>query len=174
MTDELKSLEWRSSEEFTTASIDGVVTLWAAHDAGAIKTSTGHKGWKETLWNKSGTLLACMLMEKFEVLDDQLEILMEQPEQCTAMDWVAAESKLITGNTEGEIKVWDLESLSLCMSLKSSREMITRIICHPSDEVFAMVCTNWTGNSDWRVQVCDSRSKSQTKRYSVPCSVTAM
>ncbi len=171
--DDIKTLDWKNSDELTTFSSDGVITLWQSHQSAPVKTSEGHEGWKEALWNKSGTLLACLLMGKFEILDDQLNLIMERNEQCTAMDWVPTESQLVTGNTEGELKVWDLESLDLAHTLKNNREMITRILCHPQENAFALVSSSWDSSSDWVLQICYP-ALGQTQRFAVPCSVSAM
>lgn len=173
ITDDIKAVDWKNSDEVTTFSSDGVIRLWQSHQSAAIKTSEGHEGWKEALWNKSGTLLACLLMGKFEILDDQLNLIMERNEQCTAMDWVPTESQLVTGNTEGELKVWDLESLDLALTLKNNRAMITRILCHPQENAFALVSSSWDSGSDWVLQICFP-SLGQTQRFPVPCSVSAM
>lgn len=173
VTEDIKSIEWKNSDEVTTFTSDGVITLWHAHQPSALKTSEGHEGWKEALWNKTGTLLACLLMGKFVVLDDQLNLIMERNEQCTALDWVSSESHLVTGNTEGELKIWDLEALDLSKTLKNNREMITRILCHPAEDAFALVSSSWDSEKDWVLQVCYPNN-SQTLRYAVPCSVSAL
>jgi WD40 repeat protein len=126
---------WRNSTEFTIQSTSGI-WIWRQNED---PVNIFDENIKSVRWNPSKTYLAIIQETQIGIYQDEYDIWWLNPDT-TAIQFASKEFLLISGNSYGEIFLWNLESRIIISRLQGNIGKICRIKMRKDDE-FLVACS---------------------------------